>query len=172
MVRRVQRAPIADCFRGIFYATKNQLEIFRCTSKQESNVGYALFCEFKKTAGVHREKFGRRPENKAREETRLYEQAAFEGKDPGGHTLSINADGAASHAHTIPKMAGRVPKGMPEWHQQLQGMVFTRACTQSSQRISWCERKCKYVSHYAAPDLSAVTQRPASYSKAAHGSLH
>jgi len=75
------------------------------------------------------------------------ELAAFEGKNPSDHTLSINADGAASHAHTTPKVAGRVPKGMLEWHQQLQGLVFTRACAQCSQRIWWCERKCKYVSH-------------------------
>ena len=119
-----------NCFRGIFYTTKALLQIVMRTSKQGSTQCWlcSLFGEFKKTAVGFAEKAWVEDLKTKHalfhaEETRLYEQDAFEGKDPGGHTLSINADGAASHAHTIPKVAGRVPKSMPEWHQKLQGLV-------------------------------------------------
>ena len=36
---------------------------------------------------------------------------------------SINADGAASHAHTLPKVEWRPPKNIPEWSQKLQGVL-------------------------------------------------
>ena len=158
-----------NCFRGIFYTTKAQLQIVMRTSKQGSTQCWlcSLFGEFKKTAVGFAEKAWVEDLKTKHalfhaEETRLYEQDAFEGKDPGGHTLSINADGAASHAHTIPKVAGRVPKSMPEWHQKLQGLVV------HGHALNQCEKRRTYVSNCADADLSAFRQRPVSHSKAAH----
>jgi len=46
-------------------------------------------------------------------ETKVYEDGCFQAKDPGAGVISINADGAASHAHTLPKLEGRPPKNIP-----------------------------------------------------------
>ena len=119
-----------NSFRGLFYTIKAMLDIVMRTSKQGSTQCWlcSLFIEFTKSAvGFSEKGWVKDLQTKHSlfhvEETRLYEQDAFDGKDPGGQTLSINADGAASHAHTLPKVAGRVPKSMPEWHQKLQGLV-------------------------------------------------
>ena len=79
------------------------------TSKQGSTQCWlcSRFGEFKKTAvgfaaKAWTEDLKTKHAHFHAEETRLYEQDAFGGKDPAGHTLSINADGA----HTISKVAG------------------------------------------------------------------
>ena len=57
------------------------------------------------------------------EETRIYEKVAFDAKDPESGVVSITVDGAASYSHTLPKVEGRKPKGLPEWPQKLQGIL-------------------------------------------------
>ena len=56
-------------------------------------------------------------------ETAFYEDVCFKSKDAGSGIISLNTDGAASDAHSLPKVSSsRVSKDIPEWPQKLQGV--------------------------------------------------
>ena len=120
-----------DSFRPLFYQIKTELQLAMRTSKQGSAKCYICslidavrsgavgFTEkqFVNTLLIDHVKFHNT-------ETELYEKDCFDAKDAGSGITSISTDGAASQAHPLPKVAGRPPKGMPEWPQKLQGVLM------------------------------------------------
>ena len=98
-----------DGFRGRFYTIMNKLNIVMRTRKHGSK--QCWFCglriEFRKEALGFAEKAWvqdllLKHSVFHKEESRLYEADAIDAMDPGRQVLSLNADGAASRAHTLP----------------------------------------------------------------------
>ena len=56
-------------------------------------------------------------------ENGFFEEHCFQAIDIPESVLSINADGASSDLHLLPKEIGRVAKNTPEWPQKLQGVA-------------------------------------------------
>ena len=126
----VREVPLQeDGFRGMFSTMLKQLNMVMRTSKKGSAQCWlcALLKEFLAQTPRLVDKSSVQQlimehQRFHAAETHIYEQQSMEGKD-SPDVLSINSDGAASHAHSLPKVEGRAPKDLPEWPQKLQGVL-------------------------------------------------
>jgi hypothetical protein len=117
-------------FAGLFSVVRRSLDLDMRTSKQGSSECWycGLLKQFLKDGAGFAEKKWIKDLHLEHTswhngETKVYEDVCFLAKDPGSGVISMNTDGAARHAHTLPKVEGRVPKNIPEWTQKLQGVL-------------------------------------------------
>ena len=109
-------------FAGLFSVVRRNLDLVMRTSKQGSSECWycGLLKQFLKDGAGFAEKKWIKDLHLEHTswhngETKVYEDVCFLAKDPGSGVISMNTDGAASHAHTLPKVEGRPPKNIPEW---------------------------------------------------------
>jgi hypothetical protein len=120
-----------DGFRGLFSIVFSTLELVMRNSKQGTAACWIceLLKQFLKDTVGHAEAswvrdLGAEHHKFHNSETAFYEDVCFKSKDPGSGIISLNTDGAASDAHSLPKVASsRVAKDIPEWPQKLQGVL-------------------------------------------------